>query len=62
MLKSVVVAFAAVLLVGQARDKSPVPPAKGQGDRSTSFDELSGLGWALPKGKRRVHRAPVIEL
>lgn len=62
MLKSVVVAFAALLFAVQARDKANVPQVKGQGDTSAGLEELTGLGWAMPKGQRGVGRAPVIEL
>lgn len=64
MLRSLMVALAAMLLMGQGRDRDALPPdPAGERDRVNGLDgSLDGSRWALPRERRTPKHGPVSEL
>ena len=65
MLRSMVVALAAVLAIGPARDRTSVSEPQSEGDSLHGLDRAApsrGAGWALPRDAKSKRREPVSEL
>lgn len=62
MLRSMVIALAALLALGPARDRASVAEPASEGDSAKGgLDRIDGGNWALPR-ERRAKREPVSEL
>lgn len=64
MFRSMVLAFATLLAMGQARDKTNVTEPTAEGDRANDLGLMDTIpaNWALPRDARKAARAPVSEL
>jgi hypothetical protein len=59
--RSIVIAFAALLAMGPARDRAVDKEPASEGDRGGDLN-LTMSAWALPRDARKAPRAPVSEL